>query len=204
LDRCPGEVWGRCLGEVLGRYLGHPRSAEFSLLPFSVPVSSNRLPMADSTNSQSSRSLPIVGGRKSAGGAIVRPADTQADAQAEAHAETHAETQDDPERATRRRSTAASAKSANGRNGGSSPAGGRSPHGDLIGRICAVLDLIRPAIQEDGGDVEFVSISADGIVQVRFHGACVGCPSSAVTLQMGIEQNLRANVHEVLGVVAVP
>ena len=66
-----------------------------------------------------------------------------------------------------------------------------------------ILDLIRPAVQEDGGDVELVAVTSDGQVQVRFHGACVGCPSSSITLQTGIERNLRTHVAEVTSVIAV-
>jgi Fe-S cluster biogenesis protein NfuA len=64
-------------------------------------------------------------------------------------------------------------------------------------RVAAILDLIRPAIQSDGGDLELVDVRDDGTVVVRFHGACVGCPSSTVTLQMGIERQLKDRVPEV-------
>ena len=74
---------------------------------------------------------------------------------------------------------------------------------ELWGRVKTILDLIRPAVQEDGGDVELVAVTADGQVQVRFHGACVGCPSSSITLQTGIERNLRLHVAEVTSVIAV-
>jgi Fe-S cluster biogenesis protein NfuA len=77
-----------------------------------------------------------------------------------------------------------------------------SDQDSLRGRVEHVLELIRPAIQSDGGDVELVDISEDGVVQVRFHGDCVGCPSSFMTLQQGIEKNLKANVPEVTSVVA--
>jgi Fe-S cluster biogenesis protein NfuA len=70
-------------------------------------------------------------------------------------------------------------------------------------RIAKIINLIRPAVQADGGDVEFVSLTPEGVVQIRLHGACVGCPSSSVTLQMGIERNLREYVPEVKGVQAV-
>ncbi|MBL8760446.1 MAG: NifU family protein [Phycisphaerae bacterium] len=70
-------------------------------------------------------------------------------------------------------------------------------------RVAKVIDLIRPAVQSDGGDLELVDITADGIVQIRLHGACVGCPSSALTLQTGVERNLRNHVPEVRGVQAV-
>lgn len=81
------------------------------------------------------------------------------------------------------------------------PTGAATP---LHERVARVLELIRPAIQSDGGDVELVEVTADGTVRIRLHGACVGCPSSDVTLQMGIERNLRAYVPEVRGVEAVP
>ena len=70
-------------------------------------------------------------------------------------------------------------------------------------RVQGVIDLIRPAVQADGGDIELVDVAADGLVQVRFHGACHGCPSSSMTLHMGIERNLRERVPEVTRVVAV-
>ena len=73
----------------------------------------------------------------------------------------------------------------------------------LRGQVAAVLDLIRPAVQSDGGDVELVDITPEGIVQVRLHGACVGCPSSTMTLQAGIERNLKQRIPQVTGVVAV-
>jgi Fe-S cluster biogenesis protein NfuA len=66
-----------------------------------------------------------------------------------------------------------------------------------------VLSLIRPAVQADGGDVELVDITPDGVVRIRLHGACVGCPSSGVTLQIGIERNLKAHVPGVRSVQSV-
>ena len=70
-------------------------------------------------------------------------------------------------------------------------------------RVAKVINLIRPAVQSDGGDVELVDVTPDGIVRIRLHGACVGCPSSAITLQVGIERNLKAHVPEVRTVEAV-
>jgi Fe-S cluster biogenesis protein NfuA len=77
------------------------------------------------------------------------------------------------------------------------------PHPTLKERVARVLNLIRPAVQSDGGDLELVDVTADGVVQIRLHGACVGCPSSALTLQVGIERNLKAHVPEVRSVQAV-
>jgi Fe-S cluster biogenesis protein NfuA len=70
-------------------------------------------------------------------------------------------------------------------------------------RVESVINLIRPAVQADGGDIELVDVDSDGVVQIRFHGACLGCPSSHMTLHMGIERNLRDQVPEVTRVVPV-
>lgn len=70
-------------------------------------------------------------------------------------------------------------------------------------RVQRVIDLIRPAVQADGGDIELVDVTAGGEVQIRFHGACHGCPSSTMTLQHGIERNLKEKVPEVTAVVPV-
>lgn len=74
---------------------------------------------------------------------------------------------------------------------------------DLKEKVQAMLDRIRPAIQADGGDIELVNVLADGLVQIRFHGACNGCPSAGMTLQMGIERNLREKIPQVTRVVPV-
>lgn len=70
-------------------------------------------------------------------------------------------------------------------------------------RVQEVINLIRPAVQADGGDIELVSVSDDGVVSIRFHGACHGCPSSTMTLQDGIKKNLCERVPEVRDVVPV-
>jgi Fe-S cluster biogenesis protein NfuA len=80
---------------------------------------------------------------------------------------------------------------------GSTKTGGAPFGADTLARINRVIELMRPAIQADGGDVEFVEATPDGTVYVRFHGACIGCPSSDITLQLGIERNLRQHVPEV-------
>ena len=76
--------------------------------------------------------------------------------------------------------------------------------GSVREKVQGVINLIRPAVQADGGDIELVDVTSSGIVQIRFHGACHGCPSSTMTLQMGIERNLRDRVPEVTGVIPVP
>ena len=74
---------------------------------------------------------------------------------------------------------------------------------ELGDRVASVLELIRPAIQSDGGDIELVNVGPDGVVRIRFHGACLGCPSSNMTLKIGIEENLKLNVPEITEVIAV-
>lgn len=88
-----------------------------------------------------------------------------------------------------------------GQSGVSQPGGAGT--GSLLDRVRMVINLIRPAVQADGGDVEVVGVTGDGVVEIRLHGACVGCPSSQITLQMGIERNLREHVPGVKSVRAV-
>jgi Fe-S cluster biogenesis protein NfuA len=71
-------------------------------------------------------------------------------------------------------------------------------------KVQGVINLIRPAVQADGGDIELVNVMDDGVVQVRFHGACHGCPSAGMTLHSGIERNVKERVPEITRVVAVP
>lgn len=71
-------------------------------------------------------------------------------------------------------------------------------------RVAAVIERIRPAVQDDGGDIELVDITGEGVARVRLHGACVGCPSSSMTLQMGVERNVREKVPEITGVEQIP
>lgn len=71
-------------------------------------------------------------------------------------------------------------------------------------KVAKIIAMIRPAVQSDGGDIELVDLTPEGVVKIRLHGACVGCPSSAITLQMGVERNLKAHVPEVRSVEAVP
>lgn len=78
-----------------------------------------------------------------------------------------------------------------------------STQNDISTRVAQVLDRIRPAVQSDGGDVELVEVTDQGMVRIRLHGACVGCPSSLMTLKVGIERNLMDHVPEVTGVEAV-
>jgi Fe-S cluster biogenesis protein NfuA len=69
-------------------------------------------------------------------------------------------------------------------------------------KVQEVINQIRPSLQADGGDVELVDISADGVVKVRLTGACHGCPMSQMTLKMGIEKYLKKQVPEVKEVIS--
>ncbi len=62
------------------------------------------------------------------------------------------------------------------------------------------LDLIRPALQADGGDVELVDVTDDGVVKVALQGACRGCPMSQLTLANGVERVLKEQIPEVVRV----
>ena len=69
-------------------------------------------------------------------------------------------------------------------------------------RVANVINRIRPAVQMDGGDIELVDV-VDGIVKLRLVGSCHGCPSSMMTLKMGIERAIRTEVPEIKGVEAL-
>ena len=70
-------------------------------------------------------------------------------------------------------------------------------------RVEQVLGEIRPALQADGGDVELVEVTPDGIVKVKLTGACHGCPMAQMTLTQGIETQLRDAIPEIKSVEAV-
>lgn len=70
-------------------------------------------------------------------------------------------------------------------------------------RVEEVLTKVRPQLQADGGDVELVDITEDGVVKLRLTGACVGCPMAQMTLRMGIERLLKRDVPEIKGVEAI-
>ncbi len=70
-------------------------------------------------------------------------------------------------------------------------------------QVEAALDKIRPSLQADGGDVELVEITKNGIVKVRLQGACQGCPMSQMTLKGGIERVLKREIPAVKAVEAV-
>ncbi len=78
---------------------------------------------------------------------------------------------------------------------------GRTVKKKLYEQVASVIETLRPMAQSDGGDIELVDVDEDGIVTVRLLGACVGCPSSTMTLTMGIERNLKDQIPEVTRVI---
>ena len=67
-------------------------------------------------------------------------------------------------------------------------------------QVESILKELRPAIQADGGDVHLVNITTEGVVQVRFEGECLRCPSRDMTLRSGIETTLRNRLQNITGV----
>lgn len=71
----------------------------------------------------------------------------------------------------------------------------------MIEQVKEVLETIRPALQADGGDVELVEVTEDGVVKVKLVGACGHCPMSTMTLKMGIERTLKEKIPGIKEVV---
>jgi Fe-S cluster biogenesis protein NfuA len=74
---------------------------------------------------------------------------------------------------------------------------------DLLAKIEASLDTMRPYLKDDGGNVEIVDITDDMTVRLRLIGACSTCPQSFMTMKAGIETAIRQAVPEVKSVMAI-
>ncbi|EPR44804.1 nitrogen-fixing NifU domain-containing protein [Desulfovibrio sp. X2] len=70
-------------------------------------------------------------------------------------------------------------------------------------KVEAALAKVRPFLQNDGGDIELVGVTPEGVVQVRLTGACKGCPMSQKTLKNAVEKMVLKEVPEVTRVEAV-
>ena len=70
-------------------------------------------------------------------------------------------------------------------------------------RVEEVLDQVRPTLQADGGDIDLLDVTEDGIVKVQLTGACGSCPFSTMTLKHGVEARLKDMIPEVKEVVAI-
>jgi len=72
----------------------------------------------------------------------------------------------------------------------------------VANRVKETLEELRPRLQADGGDIEFLGVD-QGIVKVKLRGACAGCPMSTMTIKMGVEQYLKKKIPEVVRVEAL-
>ena len=74
---------------------------------------------------------------------------------------------------------------------------------NIVEQVEEVIEKIRPGLQADGGDVELINITDDGIVEVKLKGACDGCPMASLTIKNGIERTLKEEFPELKEVKAV-
>ncbi|MDR2425779.1 MAG: NifU family protein [Endomicrobium sp.] len=70
-------------------------------------------------------------------------------------------------------------------------------------KVEKALDIVRPGLQADGGNVELVDVTDDGVVSVKLTGACGGCPMAAMTLQYGVTNAIKESVPEIKEVKSV-
>ena len=74
---------------------------------------------------------------------------------------------------------------------------------ELIERVEAALDEIRPFLQSDGGDISLVSIDEDKFVKVQLEGACVGCSVNQMTLKSGVEMTIKKYAPQIESVISI-
>lgn len=74
---------------------------------------------------------------------------------------------------------------------------------ELENKVRNVIEQIRPYLQADGGDISFVELTSDNVVNVELHGACGSCPFSRMTLKNGVEDAMKKAIPEVKSVEAI-
>jgi Fe-S cluster biogenesis protein NfuA len=74
---------------------------------------------------------------------------------------------------------------------------------ELTGKVENVIQQIRPYLQQDGGDIQFIELTDDNIVNVELLGACGSCPYSLMTLKSGVETAVKKAIPEIQAVNAV-
>jgi Fe-S cluster biogenesis protein NfuA len=74
---------------------------------------------------------------------------------------------------------------------------------ELETKVKNVIEQIRPYLQADGGDISFVELTADNVVNVELQGACGSCPFSRMTLKNGVEDAMRKAIPEIKSVEAI-
>ncbi len=67
-------------------------------------------------------------------------------------------------------------------------------------KVKSIIEQIRPFLQQDGGDIEFVELTSDNIVKVRLQGACGSCPHAKMTLKQGVERTIQEHLPEIKAV----
>ena len=72
---------------------------------------------------------------------------------------------------------------------------------ELQDKIKDLLEQVRPSLQQDGGDIELIEITDDLTIVVNLLGACGTCPTSIITLKLGVEQFLKQHIPEIKEVV---
>jgi len=70
-------------------------------------------------------------------------------------------------------------------------------------RVEKALEKVRPMLQADGGNVELIEVTSDGVVKLKLQGSCGCCPMSQMTLKMGIERIIKQEVPEIKEVIAI-
>jgi Fe-S cluster biogenesis protein NfuA len=78
-----------------------------------------------------------------------------------------------------------------------------SQNQELIKKVKNVIDQIRPYLEADGGNIQFVNITDDYVVNVELQGACKSCPMSVMTLKNGVEEAVKKAIPEIKSVEAV-
>jgi Fe-S cluster biogenesis protein NfuA len=78
-----------------------------------------------------------------------------------------------------------------------------SQNAELIRKVENVIDQIRPYLEADGGNIRFVNITEDMVVNVELLGACGCCPMSTMTLKAGVEQAMKKAIPEIKAVEAI-
>jgi Fe-S cluster biogenesis protein NfuA len=73
----------------------------------------------------------------------------------------------------------------------------------LTTKVKNIIEQVRPYLQQDGGDISFVEITDDNVVNVELMGACGSCPYSTMTLKNGVENTIRKALPEIKSVEAV-
>jgi Fe-S cluster biogenesis protein NfuA len=74
---------------------------------------------------------------------------------------------------------------------------------ELTGKVLKVLEQIRPYLQQDGGDIKFIEITDENVVNVELQGACGSCPYSMMTLKGGVESAVKKAIPEIKSVEAI-